>query len=72
MDQPDHEGAEPEELRVLLTVEDAARQLSIGRTTMFALIRTGQIRTVRIGQLRRVPADALTDYVTHLADQAAA
>lgn len=58
--------------RVLLTVEDAARRLSLGRTTMYALIKDGQIRTVRIGQLRRVPADALTAYVAQLADQQAA
>jgi excisionase family DNA binding protein len=38
--------------RVLLTVEAAAKQLSIGRTTMYALIKAGHIATVRIGQLR--------------------
>lgn len=56
----------------LLTVEAAARALSIGRTTMYALIRDGHITTVRIGHLRRVPADALTAYVqTRMAQQAA-
>lgn len=53
--------------RVLLTVEDAAHALSIGRTTMYALIKAGHITTVRIGHLRRVPADALTTYVQQLA-----
>lgn len=54
--------------RVLLTVEQAARQLSVGRTTMYALIKAGHINTVRIGHLRRVPADALTDYINQLTD----
>jgi excisionase family DNA binding protein len=54
--------------RVLLTVEAAARQLSIGRTTMYALIKTGAITTVRIGHLRRVPADAIAAYVERLTD----
>lgn len=45
--------------RLLLTVEDASDVLSIGRTTMFHLIRTGQVPTVRIGRLRRVSMDAL-------------
>jgi excisionase family DNA binding protein len=52
--------------RVLLTVEAAAEQLSIGRTTMYALIKDGQITTVRVGRLRRIPADALTAYTARL------
>lgn len=52
--------------RVLLRVEEAARRLSIGRTSMFALVRTGAIRSVRVGRLRRIPDDALTDYITGL------
>ncbi len=52
--------------RTLLSVEAAADQLSIGRTTMYALIKAGHITTVRIGRLRRVPAEALTTYTAHL------
>lgn len=55
--------------RVLLTVEQAAQRLSVGRTTMYALIKAGHITTVRIGHLRRVPADALTAYISALTDQ---
>ncbi len=58
--------------RVLLTVEQAAQRLSVGRTTMYALIKAGHITTVRIGHLRRVPADALTAYVQHLTHYQAA
>ncbi|WP_225438701.1 helix-turn-helix domain-containing protein [Candidatus Frankia nodulisporulans] len=51
---------------ILLTVEQAAEQLTIGRTTLYALIRTGDIPSVRIGKLRRLrPAD-LTAYATQL------
>ncbi|MCA1695185.1 MAG: helix-turn-helix domain-containing protein, partial [Actinobacteria bacterium] len=39
--------------QTLLTVEDAARRLSVGRTTMYALLKDGQINSVRIGRLRR-------------------
>jgi excisionase family DNA binding protein len=52
--------------RVLLTVEAAAERLSIGRTTMYALIKNGEITTVRVGHLRRIPADALTAYTARL------
>lgn len=57
----------PTPSRILLTVEAAADQLSIGRTTMYALIKARTIESVRVGRLRRVPASALTDYTTRLA-----
>ena len=60
----------PGPTRTLLSVEAAATQLSIGRTTMYALIKTGTIESVRVGRLRRVPASALTDYVARLAKAA--
>ncbi|WP_028934249.1 excisionase family DNA-binding protein [Pseudonocardia spinosispora] len=52
--------------RVLLTVEAAARQLSIGRTRMYELLKAGEVTSVRVGRLRRIPADALADYVMRL------
>jgi excisionase family DNA binding protein len=50
----------------LLTVEEAARRLSIGRTTFYALLKEGQINSVRIGRLRRIPAEELTAYAARL------
>ena len=59
--------------RTLLSVEAAATQLSIGRTTMYALLKNGDVASVRIGRLRRVPAEALTTYTARLiAEQTAA
>jgi excisionase family DNA binding protein len=48
---------------VLLKVEEAARRLRIGRTTCFALIRTGELESIEIGRLRRVPADAPAEFL---------
>ncbi|MFD3615945.1 helix-turn-helix domain-containing protein [Streptomyces sp. NPDC058676] len=48
---------------VLLTVEEAARCLRIGRTTCFSLIRTGELESLMVGGLRRVPADAPAAYL---------
>jgi excisionase family DNA binding protein len=57
----------------LLSVEAAAQRLSIGRTTMYGLIKAGDVRAVRVGRLRRVPAGALAAYVQQLVtDQASA
>ncbi|MFF1848000.1 excisionase family DNA-binding protein [Streptomyces sp. NPDC058217] len=51
---------------LLLTVEEAARRLGIGRTTCFALVASGELESVKVGSLRRIPADALVAYVGHL------
>ena len=49
-----------------LKVEEAARRLSIGRTTMYELIKGGEIETVPIGRARRVTVAALIAYLaTH-------
>ncbi|KFK91555.1 Xis [Streptomyces sp. JS01] len=48
---------------ILLTVEEAARRLRVGRTTCFALIRTGALESIMIGALRRIPADAPAAYL---------
>jgi excisionase family DNA binding protein len=50
----------------LLTVEEAARRLSVGRTTFYALLKEGEIASVQIGRLRRIPAEALIDYAARL------
>lgn len=51
---------------LLLTVEEAARRLGIGRTTCFGLVSTGELESVKLGSLRRIPADALALYVSRL------
>ena len=51
--------------QLLLTVEkEASARMNIGRTLMYSLVRTGAIRSVKVGgRLRRVPAEALTEYI---------
>ncbi|MGD9526230.1 MAG: helix-turn-helix domain-containing protein [Dehalococcoidia bacterium] len=49
--------------RVLLTVEEAARRLRIGRTTAYRLVAEGQLASIQIGHLRRIPVDAVTAFV---------
>lgn len=58
--------AAADQLRVLFTVEEAARALGIGRTRMFELIQAGSVETVLIGRLRRIPVDALDAFVARL------
>ena len=56
--------------RLLLTVEEAADRLGIGRSLMYELIGQGQIASIRVGRLRRVPLESLTDYVAAMRRQA--
>ena len=51
---------------LLLTVEQAAKRLGIGRTTFYALITAGEIESVPLGRLRRIPAECLTEYIDRL------
>lgn len=53
--------------KLLLTPEEAAEVLSLGRTKVYQLIGEGTLRSVRIGKCRRIPASALVDLVEHLA-----
>jgi excisionase family DNA binding protein len=52
--------------RLVLTIEQAARRLGIGRTLMYSLVMTGEVESVTIGRLRRIPVECLTEYVTKL------
>ncbi len=48
---------------LLLTIDEAADCLHVGRCTMQALITSGEVRSLKIGRLRRVPPSALKDYI---------
>lgn len=50
----------------LLTVQDAAGRLGVGRTTLYGLLKTGAVESVHIGRLRRVPAVAIIKYTDAL------
>jgi excisionase family DNA binding protein len=57
---------------VLVTVDQMANMLSIGRTAAWELIRKGKIASVKIGRTRRVPIAAIQDFVQRLVDEDAA
>lgn len=57
---------QPESARLLLTVEEAAERLRLGRTLVYRLISSGELESVKVGRLRRVPADCLPEYVATL------
>jgi len=52
--------------RMLLTVDEAAQVICVGRSLMYELIARGAIKTVRVGRLRRIRPDALAEYIASL------
>ena len=52
--------------RLLLTAEEAANVLRIGRTTVYALMKSGDLRSVHIGRSCRSPQAELKRYVRRL------
>ncbi|MGX5653996.1 helix-turn-helix domain-containing protein [Geodermatophilus nigrescens] len=52
--------------QILLTPEEAAQVLRIGRTTLYALMRTGELRPVHIGRSCRLSRAELQRYVRGL------
>lgn len=53
-------------VRLLHPVGEVAEQLGVGLTTAKALISSGELRSVKIGRSRRVPAEALQEYVQRI------
>jgi len=54
--------------QLLVTPEEAARRLSLGRTTIYELMARGELQSVSVGRCRRVPVSELCSFVARLAD----
>ena len=52
--------------RLLYRPEEAAKVLGLGRTKVYELIASGELRSVKIGAARRVSATALAEFVSRL------
>lgn len=56
--------------RRLLTVEEAAETLGMGRTAVFEQLRLGRLKSVKVGRARRIPLDYLNDFIDLLKTEA--
>jgi excisionase family DNA binding protein len=52
--------------KALYTVAEATAILSLSRTVIYELLRSGRLRSVREGAARRIPARAIAEYVALL------
>ena len=54
-----------EEIPLILTVEEAAEILQVGRTSAYHLISTGEIPCFRVGHKVRIFKEQLLAYMNH-------
>lgn len=47
----------------LFTVPEAAKHLRCAESTVWQLLRAGELRSTRVGRRRFIPADAITEYL---------
>ena len=57
----------PASERLLLTVEEAADLLGIGKTLAWELVWNGVLPSVRLGRCVRIPLRALEDWIAQAA-----
>lgn len=48
---------------LVLSVEDIADTLAIGRNKAYALVNTGTIKALKLGQHYRIPRDEFIDFI---------
>lgn len=48
---------------LLYTVEESAERANVSRTTMYNLIRAGEIRSIKVRRTRRIPRTELDAYI---------
>jgi len=56
---------------VLLTVPDVMVTLKVGRTKVYDLIRTHRLASIKVDGCRRIPAEAVQDFVRSRLGEAA-
>jgi len=49
--------------KLLVSVEEAAQMLSIGRSLVYKLVMSKQVLSVKIGRTRRIPVFALEAFI---------
>ncbi|MFD6423115.1 helix-turn-helix domain-containing protein [Streptomyces sp. NPDC060198] len=55
----------------LLTVPEVMARLKLGRSTVYDLIRSRRLVSITIGRSRRIPADAVRDFIVNEVEEAA-
>ena len=68
MNESDDSGA-PAIPRLMLTADEVATALGIGRTRVFNLMATGELKSVKIGRSRRVTLRDCEEFIAQLRER---
>ncbi|MEU8529224.1 helix-turn-helix domain-containing protein [Streptomyces sp. NPDC048629] len=55
----------------LLTVPEVMKRLKLGRSKVYDLIRSRRLTSITIDRSRRIPADAVRDFIDNQIEEAA-
>jgi excisionase family DNA binding protein len=61
-----HEGTEEDLTPLLLSVGSACRILGLSRSSLYALMASGRIRSVTVGRRRLIPREAINEFIAGL------
>jgi excisionase family DNA binding protein len=50
-------------MKLLLSVDEAAAAMSLGRSLIYDLVMCQQIASIKVGRMRRIPVAALQEFV---------
>ena len=56
-------------MKLLLTIQEAAESLGVGRTKLYQLIASGELDTVSIGRARRITVESVEAFVLRLQEE---
>jgi len=52
-----------------MTVSEAMRVTGIGKTTLYAEMKSGRLRSIRVGRCRRIPIAELRAWIARCLDE---
>jgi len=58
--------------QLLFSPEETGQKLKMGRSPVYELIKTGELRSIKIGRSRRVSATAIEEFVRRVEGEPAA
>ncbi|WP_406817394.1 helix-turn-helix domain-containing protein [Mycobacterium sp. M23085] len=49
-------------------IPDVQKRLGVGRSTVFALMRNGTLRSVKVGRRRLIPEQSIVDFINNVTE----
>ncbi|MFL5589034.1 MAG: helix-turn-helix domain-containing protein [Ktedonobacteraceae bacterium] len=53
----------------LLTINEAASALGLGRSLIYTLVAKGELKSIKIGRARRIPLGAIDEFIERRLEQ---